>query len=75
MCEKQIPSDSGYCFLKSCIHWWLVFILDLLFSDEELEEAIFLAGRKRDELLQIRFGNYISLIISDIRPRLCVCNV
>lgn len=61
-----------FFFVKSCIQWRLGFTLALLFSDEELEEAIFLAGRKRDELLQIRFGNYISRIIRDVRPE-CAC--
>lgn len=51
---------------------WLVIILRLLFSDEELEAAVFPAGGKRHELLQIRFGNDVSLIISDAIPGACV---
>lgn len=36
--------------------------LFLWILDEELEAAIFPAGRKRHELLQVRFGNYVCFV-------------
>lgn len=52
------------------LRWRLVIIPNLLFSDEELEAAIFPAGRKRHELLQIRFGNYANVPMDDVLPGL-----
>lgn len=34
-----------------------IFLIVFYISDEELEAAVLPAGRKRNELLQIRFGN------------------
>lgn len=71
-CVKQGAVVSGDPAVASLTHppphplIVLVIILNLLFSDEELEAAILPAGRKRDELLQIGFGNLIRLLISDV---------
>lgn len=82
--QEHAVIKSGYCVKQGAVvstrTCWplglvllrliLVIIPNLLFSDEELEAAIFPAGRKRDELLQIRFGNYVSVPMGDVLPGL-----
>ncbi len=45
---------------------WTSFAL-FFSSDEELETAIFSTGRKLDELLQVRFGNYLLTYVESFK--------